>query len=103
MFRRGSIVIFFAFAFSIFLFICVVFVGLRDLFRYNVFRAEFKAITATLDSEKERNAVLNRQMGNVKNPSFWEYQAKTRLGYVHQNESVYKFLDATQDPAVIHP
>lgn len=67
-------------------------IGIKNIFRYNKFKLEYRLLNAQLTKEKQRNIQLKQRLTMLKKPFFWEMIAKQKLGYIKKGETVYKII-----------
>ncbi len=67
-------------------------IGIRNVFRYNMFKLQYAALCRDYMLEQEKRAVLNQQLLEITTSEFWELEAKSKLGYVNEGERVYIFI-----------
>ncbi|MGE4169540.1 MAG: septum formation initiator family protein [Candidatus Margulisiibacteriota bacterium] len=66
------------------------YIGIKNIFRYNGFKLEYQAKLDAFNVETKLNQRYRTQLLLMDRPEFWENEAKTRLGFVHPGETVYK-------------
>jgi len=67
-------------------------IGIKNFFRYNIFRTEYKTIQASLAQETKTNLALKKELNQTHTEEYWEWEARKCLGYVKKDEVVYKFI-----------
>jgi len=73
-------------------FVSVFLVGIKNVFRYNVFKQEYKRLFEQYDKDQQTNLAYKAVIQEAKDLSYWDMQARRRMGFVKQNETVYKFV-----------
>lgn len=71
----------------IFIYVCGI--GVKNLFRYNMFLSEFKELEKSFYETQVLNQQLKQKLLQIEDVSFLEMQVKKKLGYVHNGEIVY--------------
>lgn len=77
---------------TLFLFIYICCIGIKNVFRYNVLSREYKVMSNKLIKQQKIYQLLSREVSLSKVSSHWHFLAKKELGYIHPNESVYFVL-----------
>jgi cell division protein FtsB len=65
-------------------------IGIKNIFRYNVFELESRRLKSQLGREQARNHALILQQQRMQAPQYWEEKIRQELGYVRPNEVVYQ-------------
>jgi cell division protein FtsB len=78
---------------SLALFLYVSGIGLKNIFRYNTFKLEHKALLAEVEQERRKQLLYQSKLARIRQISFWEEEAKLKLGLVKQGEVVYQFIE----------
>ncbi len=68
-------------------------IGIKNIFRYNDFRAEYQRNLQVRAEERARNRYYKIQLNVIEDHRFWEMKAREELGYVKNGETVYKFME----------
>ncbi len=71
----------------IFIYVCGI--GVKNLFRYNMFLSEYKELEKSFYETQVLNQQLKQRLLQIEDVSFLEMQIKKKLGYVHDGEIVY--------------
>ncbi|MFC1617305.1 septum formation initiator family protein [Candidatus Margulisiibacteriota bacterium] len=83
--------------FSAFLtFLIVIYVtsiGIKNIFRYNVFKFEYNQLIREWQTEKKNNFQMQKQISDMNFHSYWDFEIRKKLGYISKGEKVYKFID----------
>jgi len=84
-------------AFSLFFVTIVILVyvtsiGIKNFFRYNIFKSEYKDVLTELNQEIKRNTSLTTELNQMKQVDYWEMEIRKKLNYIKPGEEVYKFI-----------
>ena len=71
-------------------FIYIFFIGIKNIFRYNIFKQEHDILQAQLLKESQINTNLKSQIQALDTPEYWEMQAREKLGFIISGERVLK-------------
>jgi cell division protein FtsB len=74
----------------LFVYFCAI--GVKNFFRYNTYGVEYQNNTVALKTAKDRNKALKRQLAAMKDTDYWEMHVRKNLGYVREDETVYKLI-----------
>jgi len=69
------------------------YIGLRNLFRYNGFKKELQAKQLQLDELMTVNQDYKHSLVEMQKDEFWILEIKKNLGFIRNNERVYKFYE----------
>jgi len=71
------------------LFYCL-YIGIRNVFRYNAFRLEYKSTQQEYLKVLEKNHHLKKELQEMDSTEYWEKRAKQDLGLIKKGEHVIK-------------
>ena len=74
------------------LIIYTTYIGLKNVFRYNQFKIEYKRLQQQSADEAKLNQTYKQQEQAMQVPGYWELQAKKRLGWINPGEQVIKLV-----------
>lgn len=77
---------------TIIILIYVTSIGIKNFFRYNIFKSEYKAVLTDLNQEKIRNTSLKTEQNQMKLEDYWELEIRKKLNNIKAGEEVYKFV-----------
>lgn len=80
------------FVITIILLLYVTTIGIKNFFRYNRFKSEYKTVLTNLKIEKQRYASMESELTKMKSNDYWEWEIRQRLQYVKPDEEIYKFI-----------
>ena len=80
------------FFFTLFLLGYTTYIGLKNVFRYNKFKAEYATVQLAYEDQVRLNKTYKRQLASMQTTDYWELQAKKQLGYVNHGEQVVKII-----------
>lgn len=69
---------------------CVV-IGVKNLFRYNIYLDEVVEKKSYFNTLVFLNRGYKKKLNTIKSDDYWLREAKMKLGYVEQGEQVIKF------------
>ena len=72
---------------SLLIYIC--YIGIKNIFRYNVLTREYKIMSNNLIEQKNMYNIINHNISLSTKPWYWHYLAKKELGYVHKYETIF--------------
>ena len=67
------------------------YIGIKNVFRYNVFRIEYQNLLNTHSKERHDNQTYRHMITNMESDHFWDLEARLKLGFVKENEQIYRF------------
>ncbi len=76
---------------SLILLLYAIIIGIKRIFRYNVFLKDYQAKQLLLANEKRQNRLYRKQLNQMQDDQYWELEARKRLHDVKPGEIVYKF------------
>ncbi len=82
-----------SFCFSLLLMIYSSYIGIRNVFRYNVTKNELNVLYTELDNLKNKHAKLSNSLIFLQHPDYWELLSKRKLGYKKTGETMYMFMN----------
>lgn len=82
-----------SFCFGLLLLIYSSYIGIRNVFRYNVTKNELNVLYTELDILKNKHAKLSNSLIFLKHPDYWELLSKRKLGYKKTGETMYMFTN----------
>jgi len=71
------------------LFYCL-YIGIRNIFRYNAFRLEHTTTSQEYLKVLEKNHLLKSELQEMEKDEYWERKAKQDLGLIKKGERVVK-------------
>lgn len=71
-------------------FLYVFFIGIKHVFRYNMFKQEYSRLVETHYAESLKYLAYQSELKAMDQTQYWEFQARRKLGYVKKGEEVYK-------------
>ena len=77
---------------TLFLFLYMGYIGLKNVFRYNKFKIDYVSMQETYAEEQKINLDYKHQLASMQSPDYWELQAKAKLGLVCSGERVIKIM-----------
>ena len=75
--------------FCLFFYVCSI--GIKNIYRYNVFLNEYKTLQKDYHLVQKRNQLLKQQLVQIEDMDYLEEEIKKKLGYIHEGEVVYYF------------
>ena len=66
------------------------YVGIRNVFRYNAFRLEYKSTQEEYMKVLEKNHHIKKELQELASNDYWEKRAKQDLGLIKKGERVIK-------------
>ncbi len=66
------------------------YIGIRNTFRYNAFRLEYKSTQEDYIKVLEKNHHLKKELQEMSSNQYWEKRAKQDLGLIKKGERVIK-------------
>ena len=75
-------------------FIYIFFIGIKNIFRYNMFKQEHSSLNQQFARASRVNSELKETMRKLQDDDFWEMHARKKLGFIKKNEKVYKFIQS---------
>ena len=82
-----------SFCFSVLILIYSSYIGIRNIFRYNVTKNELNLTQVELFDLQQKNFELNEALSSLENSQYWELLSKRKLGYKKTGEIVYMFVN----------
>ena len=77
---------------SIIVFVYICCIGIKNVFRYNGLKQHYAALKIETTKSEQFNQKLKHNLAAMENPSYWELDAKQRLGYVYKHEEMIKVI-----------
>ena len=82
-----------SFCFSILILVYSSYIGIRNVFRYNVIKNELKIVQNDLVLLQNKNLELNETLTSLSDNRYWELLAKRKLGLKKTGEIMYMFVN----------
>lgn len=74
----------------VFLYICGI--GIKIVFRYNIFRMDYKRALSEYNAVLEENHKYEILLSKMQDDHYWEINARQKLKYIKPGEEVYKYF-----------
>ena len=91
--RRDSLFLFFLLGIAVIMMLYSSYIGIRNIFRYNVTKNELNLTQVELFDLQQKNFELNEALSSLENSQYWELLSKRKLGYKKTGEIVYMFVN----------
>ncbi len=82
----------FFFTLSVLLLTYTIFIGIKNIFRYNKLRVQYDRTVSRYHIELEKKERYKTEIAQMQSQDFWELQAKQKLGYIKTKEVVFKLV-----------
>ena len=69
------------------------YIGINNIFRYNIYKVEYRNLLKTYTEELKQNQQFRQILADLNSDEFWELEARKRLGFVKEDEWVYRFYE----------
>jgi cell division protein FtsB len=69
----------------------MLFIGIKNIFRYNVFKFEHQQLKQELKTSQKQNNISKNELKKLNKKEFWEIQARKKLNFIKKGEQVYKW------------
>ena len=77
---------------ALFMMSYIFFIGIKNIFRYNVFKHEFSVILSEIEIQRFAQQKYRDQLDHMESSLYWDLQVRRKLGYTKDGEKVFKFI-----------
>ena len=81
-----------SFCFSIIILLYSSYIGIRNIFRYNIIKSDLESSYVELSDLQHKNIQLRETLISLESSQYWELLSKRKLGYKKKGEVVYMIV-----------